>query len=161
MVVGLGLTGCPTAAELDTPYEEYEPIPTSVTVITVTSYPVTSSTTSGPAGCDDSTVNEVMEYWCGSAACHGTAASDVRDAPLWLFMPTRATDFLDLPAEWENCGTELVINTTTPENSLIITSMQHTVPPPCDIEMPKGIDIPDEEYACIESWVYSLVAGAP
>src|SRR5688572_21589983 len=70
MLVGLGLTGCPTAAELDTPYEEYEPIPTTVTATTVTVNTVTSSTTSGPAGCDDSTVNEVMEYWCGSSTCH-------------------------------------------------------------------------------------------
>lgn len=157
MLVGLGLTGCPTAADLDTPYDEYEPIPTVVTN-NVTS----SSTTSGNEGCDDTNVNEVaMDYWCGTKTCHGTAESSETNAPLWLFSANRSTELLDLPATEEGCTTELVINTATPENSLILTSMNKTTPAACGIEMPKGIDIPSAEYTCIEQWVYSLVAAAP
>ncbi|HEU5077149.1 MAG TPA: hypothetical protein VFU02_23320 [Polyangiaceae bacterium] len=167
MLVGLGLTGCPTGAELDTPYEEYEPIPTTVTntataTTTATATSTATSTTSGPGACDNSTVDEVMHYWCGTPICHGDIGVNNADAPLWLFSPNRATELLDLPATEEGCTTELVINTTTPEQSLIITSMKHTTPAACGIEMPKGgFEIPQMEYTCIEQWVYSLVAAAP
>lgn len=161
MVVGLGLTGCPAGASLDTPFEEYEPVPTTVDN-TITNTATATSTTSSDPGCDDSNVDDtMMVYWCGSSACHGTPASSERAGPVWLFSPDRTTELLDLPAEWENCGTELVVNTAAPEKSLILTSINETVPPPCDVDMPKGIELPDEEYKCIEQWVYSLVAGTP
>ncbi|HEY6727109.1 MAG TPA: hypothetical protein VI197_23910 [Polyangiaceae bacterium] len=157
MLVGLGLTGCPTAADLDTPYDEYEPIPT-----VVTNNNVTSSTTSPNEGCDDTTVNEGgMYYWCGTKTCHGTPESNETSAPLWLFSPNRSTELLNLPATEAGCTTELIINTASPERSLILTSMNKTTPEACGIEMPKGIDIPDPEHTCIEQWVYSLVAAAP
>jgi len=156
-MVGLGLTGCPTGATLDTPYEEYEPTPTTVTnTVTSTTNTTTSSTTGGGEPCTDANVNELaMDYWCGTAACHGTAESEEAAAPLWLFSPTRTTDFLNLPAVTEGCTAELIVNTTTPENSLLITSLKHTSP--CGLEMPDGIDIEPMELACIEQWVMSLV----
>lgn len=155
MLVGLGLTGCPTAATLDTPYEEYEPVPTGVTTNTNTNT-VTSTTTSGGDPCNDSDVNDrAMSYWCGTPACHGTPESSEAAAPLWLFSPTRTTDMLDLPAVTEGCTAELIVNTTNPENSLIITSMKHTSA--CGLEMPDGIDIDPTELTCIEQWVMGLV----
>ena len=157
IVVGLSLTACPVAPELEKPYEEYEPIPSGA-----------SSTTSGSDGCNDSTVNEPpggspkgMLYWCGSKTCHGDPGETSNaSAPLWLFSSTRATDLLDLPGTEEGCTTELVINTTTPAASLILTTMNKTTPVECGLEMPKGLDAPPEEYACIEQWVYSLIEAA-
>lgn len=161
VLVAIGFAGCSTPADLDTPYEEYEPVPTTITSNTVTSNTVTSSTTSGAMPCDDTNVDEVaMSYWCGTKTCHGTADSNETSAPLWLFSANRATELLDMPATEPGCTTELVINTAAPEKSLIITSMNKTTPAECGIEMPKGITIPDPEYTCIEQWVYSLVAAA-
>jgi len=153
MFVGLGLTGCPTGADLDSDYEDYEPTPTTVTA---TSNTVSSSTTSGDPPCSDADVNDrAMSYWCGTAACHGDIDENNAAAPLWLFSPTRTQDFLDLPAVTEECTAELIVNTTNPENSLLITALKHTSP--CGLEMPDGIDITPAELTCIEQWVNSLV----
>jgi len=156
IVVSLSLTACPVAPELDSPYEDYEPIPSGA-----------SNTTSGTDGCNDANVNEPggdldgMSYWCGSKTCHGDPGETSNaSAPLWLFSYTRATDLLNLPGTEEGCTTELVINTTTPENSLILTTMNKTTPAACGLEMPKGLDIPPVEYTCIEQWVYSLIEAA-
>lgn len=147
MLVGLGLTGCPVAADLDTPYEQYAPQPS------------VASTTGGGGGCNNETVNEqALDYWCGSKTCHGTTESNETSAPLWLFSPTRTTDLLNLAVVTEPCTAELVVNTTTPEESLIIRSMKHTSP--CGLEMPDGIDVDPEALACIESWVNGMVASA-
>jgi hypothetical protein len=144
MLIGLGLTGCPAGAALDTPYEQYDP--------------TLGGTTGGNALCDNDNVNvEAMNYWCGTATCHGTEASSETAAPLWLFGPDRTTSLLDLPAVTEDCTTELIVDTTTPENSLIIRSMRHTSP--CGLEMPDGIDIEPDALACIEAWVNGLVDG--
>jgi len=151
MVVIFSNTACAVGEPLDTPYEEYEP-----------SGILGTSTTSGAVACDDSNVNEqALRYWCGTKSCHGDPGNNNGSAPLWLFSDTRSTDLLNLPATWQGCTTELVINTTTPENSLIITSMKHMAPAACGLEMPKGgLEMPPEKLTCIEQWVYGLVAAA-
>jgi len=153
-VLGLMLAGCPTGAELDTAYAEYEPVPDGIGASTVT-----SSTTSPPVGsCDDTNVDDVaMNEWCGTSACHGDGAAP-GDAPLWLFSPTRSTDLLNLPAVTTGCGAERIIDTANPEASLIITAIRNTSP--CGVEMPDSfpINVP-EQQACIEAWVLGLAAA--
>ena len=151
MVVSLWHTACAVGEPLAKPYEEYEP-----------SGILSTSTTSGVVPCDDTNVNaQAMEYWCGSRFCHGDSGDNNGAAPLWLFSDTRATDLLDLPATWQGCTTELVVNTTTPENSLILTAMRHTAPAACGIKMPKGgLAMPPADHSCIEQWVYGLIAAA-
>lgn len=155
---GLVLSGCPTAADLDTSYEEYLPTPTTG-VKPSTSSGDTSSTTAGDGPCDDSTVDGALYNWCSSSSCHGDVNENNGNAPLWLFSPTRSTDFLNLPATEEGCADELIVNTANPEASLLLTAIRHTSP--CGVEMPDG-GIPitkPEDQACIEEWVLGLAAA--
>ena len=161
-LLGLMLTGCPTGADLDTSYEEYLPTPTTG-VRPSTSSSDTSSTTSGGGPCDDSNVNQLaMSEWCGTPTCHGDTDLNNARAPLWLFSPTRSTDFLNLPATLERCNSHLLVNTTNPEESLLLTAIRFTTPAPCSLEMPENFPITDAaKQACIEEWVLGLAtAGA-
>ena len=153
VALGLALTGCPTGPSLDTPYEEYVPEPSGIDSSTLT-----SSTTTGSAPCDDSNVNEALLRWCSGTPCHGTLGQDNGKAPLWLFSPTRSSDFLNQAAVTEGCSAELIIDTANPEASLLLTSLRSTSP--CGVEMPQvgAIDVPAEQ-ACIEEWVLSLAGG--
>jgi len=63
-----------------------------------------------------------------------------------------------LPAVTTECAAELIVNTTTPDESLILRSIKHTSP--CGLEMPDGIDVKPDIMACIESWVNGMVASA-
>lgn len=156
MLMGLGLTGCPEGATLDTPYDDYE-LPTNGA-----DNPGNSSTTTGLVDCDDSNVNEVLENWCSTSRCHGNPntnnASEPASMPLWLFSPTRTSDWLNKPAATEGCSAELLVNTTTPEDSLMITSLKQASP--CGVEMPKDYPIEGEPVACIEAWVLGIAAAA-
>lgn len=151
VLMGLGLTGCPVGASLDSPYEDYNP--TQGTPGTVT------STTSANGDCTDADVDtRALNFWCGTSTCHGTPESNETNAPLWLFSPTRTTDLLNLAAVTKECTAELIVNTTTPDESLILRSIKHTSP--CGLEMPDGIDVKPDIMACIESWVNGMVASA-
>ena len=155
-LLGLALVGCSGGASLDTPYEEYVP---AAAVVDANSNTVSSSTTGGGAACDDSTVNEAaLLHWCSGVPCHGEVGSNNGKAPLWLFAPTRSTDFLNQPALTPGCGDELIIDTADPEASALITSLRGTSP--CGLEMPKlvSLDVPEQKN-CIEAWALGL-AGA-
>jgi len=154
--LGLVLSGCPTGTELDTSYEEYFPTPTTGVKPSTNS---SSSTTSGDVTCDDSNVNDLgMSKWCGTDKCHGDVGLDNARAPLWLFSPTRSTDFLNRPALTQGCEAELLVNTENPAASLIYAAIRFTSP--CGLEMPaEDYPIPvSEEQACIEEWVLGLAA---
>lgn len=159
-LLGLILTGCPTGADLDTSHEAYLPTPTTgVKPSSVSSSGDTSSTTAGNEPCDDSTVDGALYYWCSSSSCHGDVDENNGDAPLWLFSPTRGTDFLNLPATEEGCSDELIVDTANPEASLLLTAIRHTSP--CGVAMPDGgirLTKP-EDQACIEEWVLGLAAA--
>jgi len=156
-LLGLLLTGCPTAAELDTSFEEYLPTPTTG-VKPSTSSSDTSSTTSGSRPCDDSNVNAALNNSCSSPSCHGDIDENNAKAAFWLFSPTRSTDLLNLPATKQGCEAELLVNTADPEASLLYTALRRTSP--CGLEMPEGFDIQDpDEQACIEEWVLGLAAA--
>ena len=151
--MGLGLTGCPVGTDLDTPYQDY---------VSSTDSASKASTTGGVVDCNDSNVNPVLTMYCGSPSCHGDPnANNAREPatmPLWIFSPTRATDWLNKPAVTEGCSAELLVNTTTPENSLMITSLKQASP--CGVEMPKSYPIEGDPVDCIETWVLSLIAAA-
>jgi hypothetical protein len=155
MLLGLELTGCPEGAPLDASYDSYI-VPTNA------ANPGTASTTTGVVDCDDSNVNDVLESWCSTSVCHGNPntnnASEPESMPLWLFSPTRTSDWLNKPAVTEGCSAELLVNTTTPEDSLMITSLKQASP--CGVEMPKDYPIEGEPVACIEAWVLSIVRTA-
>lgn len=155
VLLSLALTGCPTGTVLDTPYEEYipEPGPNPSTST------VTSSTTSAGGPCDDSNVNEALLDWCSGSSCHGGVDKNDNMAPLWLFSPARSTEFLNLPATTVGCSAELIINTTDPDASLLVTSLQGTSP--CGVKMPKGFVLSaPEQQACIEEWALGLATAA-
>lgn len=153
MLMGLGVTGCPVGTALDTPHEEYVPL----------SYGATNaSTTAGAVDCDDSNVNEVLTTYCSSSGCHGDPntnnAGEPASRPLWIFSPTRTSDWLNKPAATEGCSAELLVNTTTPEESLMITSLKQESP--CGVEMPWMYPIEGDPVLCMEAWILSLIAAA-
>lgn len=156
-LVGLALVGCSYGASLDTPYEEYVPAAAVVDANSSSnSNTVSSSTTGGGAACDDSTVNEAaLLNWCSGVPCHGEVGSNNGKAPLWLFTPTRSSDFLNQPAVTAGCGDELIIDTGNPEASALITSLRGTSP--CGLEMPKLVSFDGpEQQNCIEEWALGL-----
>ncbi|HEU5077147.1 MAG TPA: hypothetical protein VFU02_23310 [Polyangiaceae bacterium] len=152
-LLGVSLTGCPTGSALDTPHEEY--VPEAAEIVTGNGpSSVTSSTTSGRVPCDDTNVNDGgLAYWCGG--CHGSEGQDNGTAPLWLFSPTRSTDFLNRAAVTQGCTAELIVDTANPEASLLFSSLRGTSP--CGVKMPKNlvIDIPAHQV-CIEEWALGL-----
>lgn len=159
-IVGLAIVGCSGGASLDTPYEEYVPAAAIVDANSSSnSNTVSSSTTGGNAACDDFTVNEAaLLNWCSGVPCHGEVGSNNGKAPLWLFTPTRSTDFLNQPAVTPGCSDELIIDTANPEASVLVTSLRGTSP--CGLEMPKLVSFDEpEQQTCIEEWALGL-AGA-
>lgn len=155
VLLGLTLTGCATGADLDTPYGEYRPEPTVTSTSTST---VTSSTTSAGGACDDSNVNEALVGWCSGKSCHGDLNMNTDLAAFWLFSPTRSTDLLNQPATTEGCSAELIIDTTEPAASLLVTSLRGTSP--CGVQMPKGFALnAPEQQACIEEWALGLATA--
>jgi len=153
--MGLGLSACSVGAELDTPYADY-------VTYGATNATTSTSTTGGAIDCDDSNVNAVLAANCGTSGCHGDQgtnnAKEPESMPLWIFSPTRTTDWLNKPAVTEGCSAEFLVNTATPENSLMITSLKQASP--CGVEMPKSFPIEGEPVACMEAWILSIVRAA-
>lgn len=167
MVVALYLTGCPVGSTLDTSYQEYAPPPDGVatvtSTVTSTATSTATSTTSGGQTCTDAQFDETVEYWCGTSACHGTPSDATADAPLWLFSPNRKMEWLNQHAVTNDsakgllCTGEVYIDTTTPENSLLIRAIEQTSP--CGLAMPaEGFFVYPEAHDCIVSWVNGVVA---
>lgn len=122
--------------------------------------PQGSPTTRTPdLNCDP--VEDSLQYWCGSGACHGDPGLDNAAYPPYLFPSDPGSAFVDVRAVTEGCEDELLISSIAPEKSLMITSLRQESP--CGLEMPDGFPIPasDEKVIlCIEQWVYDLAATA-
>ncbi len=103
---------------------------------------------------------------CGGA-CHGSAATDGMAAvpaslgvDLGTDEETLISRLLDVPAPAGSmCEGRLLIDTTNPEQSLLITKLSN--PPPCGLIMPfGGLPISESDRQCIIDWTLAVAAGA-
>lgn len=158
LALALALAGCTSAADLDTPHGAYVPEPTGTDTSTTDPATTATSTTGWSGPCDDSNVNPALDGWCSGVPCHGSVDSNVHNAPLWLFSPTRSSDFLNLPATTPGCSSELIIDTAMPEASLIVSSLRGKSS--CGVQMPRGFALTaPEQQACIEQWALGLATA--
>jgi len=150
--LGLGLlcSACPGGGELEAPYEEY--LWQNTVTVTTGATSTTGTTTGG--NCTDTEVDVVFVDSCSTAICHGDPGVPPTDPQqLYLFSPTRKTDLLRLGVD---CPSEYIIDVNNPAASLLSTTLRGTAA--CGISMPVGPSLPDAEIACIESWVFDVIA---
>lgn len=111
---------------------------------------------------DDCDVGLIFEQSCGlGSVCHlGEDSAGVN-----LYPEDLALSFVDVPAlkyrEGLSCPDpaepELFINSENLEASLFWTKLKGTQD--CGTSMPVGVPLPDDEMACIYSWMEELVAA--
>jgi hypothetical protein len=94
-------------------------------------------------------VAEVFRYKCGPS-CHQNEGFDSGD---FAVGPDEARAYIDRVSARENCG--LVIDSSEPQNSLILTKITGDYPKPnCGADMPIGsFEITDEEIDCVSDWL--------
>jgi hypothetical protein len=95
-------------------------------------------------------VAEVFRFKCGPS-CHQNPGFDSGD---FAVGPDEARTFIDRGStNGESCG--LIINSSEPQNSLILTKLTGDYPKPnCGADMPVGsFEITDEEIDCVSDWL--------
>jgi hypothetical protein len=118
---------------------------------------VTTATTGGTANCTDADVDQIFLMWCSSAPCHGEPGGVVlpTDNDLYLFSPTRKTDFLRLGTE---CPSESIIDVNNPAASLLVTTLTRSAA--CGVMMPLGPPLDGALIDCVKGWVTDVAATA-
>jgi hypothetical protein len=95
-------------------------------------------------------VGEVLRFKCGPS-CHQNVRFKSGD---FAVGPDEARAYIDrVSAKNESCG--LIINSSEPQKSLIVTKITGDYPKPdCGGAMPIGsFEITDEEIDCISNWL--------
>jgi hypothetical protein len=107
------------------------------------------------AACTDP-VKDIFAPTCAQSGCHSTADSP-SSGKLDLEAPNVAERLRGKKAEG---GAGFVIDTTNPENSVLITKLKK--PPPFGSRMPLGLpELSAAQQKCVHDWVVANAGGAP
>jgi hypothetical protein len=80
----------------------------------------------------------------------------MNEAGLWFFDPNLRAILVGQPGP--TCTSELLIDPTTPSASLLVTVLRWKAQ--CGVAMPSTfLKLPEDQIACVESWVNGVVAG--
>jgi hypothetical protein len=90
---------------------------------------------------------------CASEFCHG----EMGTSPLKLLASNTADGLIDAEASM-TCEGEVYIDPDAPEQSLLYLKLG--ADPPCGLRMPLGgMQVDDEQRACVLEWITGAVAG--
>ncbi len=110
----------------------------------------TSSTACDLIGATDPKA-DFIDPTCSTPACH-----DAMSAQGGLVLEGDVSGLVDAMGQTNGCETELLIDSSSAAQSLLVTILDD--PPPCNVPMPFPLGgLTDEEKACVEEWVQSVI----
>ena len=146
VIAVVSLTGCP--GTLDNPSQFSEGVGDG------------SAGSGGSGGstaqCDiavESVPEQLFVPTCATSSCHDTSAPA---GDLDLVSPDVASRLVDQPSS--QCPVELLVNPTTPEDSLLFDKVSNAIPS-CGDRMPLGSSLPPEKIACVRAWIELVTGG--
>lgn len=150
LAAALGLlSGCVSGLEDNTPFLQARGVDTGVDGVDSPDAGVVT----GPV-CPD-VVSEILSnpQGCAALGCH---AAEANQAGLDLESPDLVGRLTNMPAS-PTCSGLLLIDPAFPEMSLLTTKL--VAPAPCGSPMPLGALLPDEDVACLQSWLQAEIGG--
>jgi hypothetical protein len=106
-----------------------------------------------PASDCGDVVADFLTPTCASEFCHG----EMGTSPLKLLATNTADSLIDAEASM-TCEGEVYIDPAAPEQSLLYLKLG--ADPPCGLRMPLGgMQVDDEQRACVLEWITDAVAG--
>lgn len=90
---------------------------------------------------------------CATSSCHDTS---MPAGELDLISPDLPSRLLDQPSS--QCPVEILVDSATPENSLLLDKVTNAAPG-CGDRMPLGGSLPPEEIACVRAWIELITGG--